>query len=122
MFKKIRFAWLALLVVAGCAGMDRGCSSCVAENMGGDWIIIQYRFDGSPMACWKLRGTSVTNEEHSDGIYWKGPTGHLVHISGWYNRVQVTNGDFDGAAKSVGVVLSDHGTTRSREEAEALDG
>jgi hypothetical protein len=29
-----------------------------------------------------------------------------VHISGWYNRVQVNNGDWNGAAAALGIDLS----------------
>lgn len=92
---KTRMKFIALLLLAGCAGIDRGCSSCVAENFSSDWVIVQYKFDGNPFNCWKLNNVSVTNEQNSDGIYWKDSlTGHLVHISGWYNRVQVENSNF----------------------------
>jgi hypothetical protein len=38
---------------------------------------------------------------------WLDPHGsHLVHISGWYNRVQVNNGDWNGAAATLGIDLS----------------
>lgn len=43
---------------------------------------------------------------HTDGIFWQSPDGHLVHISGWYNRVQVQNGDFEGAARQLGIDLA----------------
>ena len=95
----------ATLLLAGCAGTSRGCASCNAENFGADWIVVQYRMDGSPVNCWQLRSTSIVNEPHSDGIYWQTPNGHLVHVSGWYNRVQVI-GSFESAAKEVGVDLA----------------
>jgi hypothetical protein len=51
-----------------------------------------------------LEHTAIDNEENTDGIFWLDQhTKHLVHISGWYNRVQVSNGDFSGAAKSIGI-------------------
>lgn len=96
---------LPLVFLAGCASLDRGCSSCSAQSFGADWIIVQYRMDGVPMNCWKLEATSVSNEQQSDGIYWKEPSGHLVHIAGWYNRVQVQGKNFAGAAKSIGIDL-----------------
>jgi hypothetical protein len=101
------FLVLLFFSFVGCAGMDRGCASCSAESFGADWVIVQYRNDGKPIACWKLRGSSVSNETHSDGIYWKDQANHLVHISGWYNRVQVANGDYASAAASVGVNADD---------------
>ncbi len=98
------FLVLATLLLTACAGMNRGCAAYNAETFGADWVVVQYKMDGSPINCWKLRAVSVTNEEHSDGIYWKDTTtNHLVHISGWYNRVQVIGGDYDVAAKLIGV-------------------
>lgn len=93
----------ALLLLAGCASMQRDCSSCNAGTFGSDWIVLQYGFDGTPINCWRLTNTAISNEQHTDGIFWQDPSGHLVHISGWYNRVQVNNGDFAGAAKSIGI-------------------
>ena len=93
----------ALLLLAGCAGWERDCNSSVASSFGGDWIVLQYGMDGSPINCWKLKDTAISNEAHTDGIFWQDPGGHLVHISGWYNRVQVSNGDYTGAAKAIGI-------------------
>ena len=104
---------IAMLFIAGCAGMRRGCSSWYASSFGSDWIIVQYRFDGTPINCWKLEDTSVDNEGQSDGIYWKdGHSGHLVHIAGWYNRVQIANRDFKNAAELLGVDLAKCGNGR----------
>lgn len=100
-----RWAW-AFLLCTGCAAVQRDCSSCGAENFGSDWVVIQYGYDGHPINCWQLRNTAITNEDQTDGIYWQSRSGHLVHISGWYNRVQVTGGDFSGAAKQLGITLS----------------
>jgi hypothetical protein len=83
--------------------MERGCSSWGAENFGADWIVVQFDMMGKPFNCWILEGKSVTNEPASDGIYWTDVSGNLVHISGWYNRVQVNNGSWAKAAKSLGV-------------------
>lgn len=93
---------LAMLMV-GCAGVQRDCSSCAATHLGGDWIVVQYRNDGTPINCWKLTDVGITNEENSDGIFWRDPAGHLVHTSGWLNRVQVNNGDYAAAAHTIGV-------------------
>jgi len=94
---------IPFLFLFGCAGYQRGCASGIAQTFGGDWVVVQYKADGNPINCWKLENTSISNEEHSDGIYWLETSGHLVHISGWYNRVQVKGSDFDAAAKLVGV-------------------
>jgi hypothetical protein len=97
---------LFAFILTGCAGFGRSCSSWNAENFGSDWIIVQYGMDGTPINCWKLVNVSVTNETGSDGIYWKdSETSHLIHISGWYNRVQVADGRFKEAADLVGVKL-----------------
>lgn len=94
---------LLFLFLVGCAAWSRDCASCSASSFGSDWIIVQYRFDGTPINCWMLRNTAVSNEQATDGIFWQAPSGHLVHISGWYNRVQVQGGDFKGAAKQLNV-------------------
>lgn len=113
MFKKIlKSSWLkavGALALVGCAGTMRSCHGCMAEEMGADWIVVQYKTDGIPMNCWRLPGTSVANEQGSDGIHWYETSGHLVHISGWYNRVQVSHGDWAGAARTIGVDLESCG-------------
>ena len=100
------FRWLntaVFLLVAGCASTSRGCSSCMAEHFGGDWVVVQMDNDGRPYRCWELRDVSITGEG-GDGIYWKDTdSGNLVHISGHYNRVQVTGGNWDRAYKSLGL-------------------
>jgi len=95
---------LSVALLGGCAGFQRGCSSNMAGAFGSSWLVVQYRADGSAMNCWKLKDASVANEEKSDGIYWQDPKSrHLVHVSGWYNRVQVDGADFEVAAQLVGV-------------------
>lgn len=94
---------LLCLMFSSCAGFSRGCSSKVATAFGWDWLVAQYRLDGEVLRCWKLVGISIGAEEHGDGIVWKSPDGHLIHIAGWYNRVQVDHGDWAGAAASIGV-------------------
>lgn len=87
-----------LSLFIGCTGITRGCSA--------DWIVVQYDMAMTPKACWILRNSSITNESGSDGIYWLDQeSGNLVHISGWYNRVQVTRGRFEKAAQLIGVDL-----------------
>lgn len=93
------------LLLVGCAGFARDCQGCGASSFGADWIIVQYKFDGEPVNCWKLKDASVTNEHASDGIWWVGNEGHLVHVSGWYNRVQVNNSNYESAAKELGIDL-----------------
>lgn len=99
--------FMLLLSLTGCAGMARSCSSEWAENVGADWIVVQLAANGDVINCWKLQNVSITNESQSDGIYWKdNTTSHLVHISGWYNRVQVKSGRYEEAAKLLGVDLA----------------
>lgn len=96
--------YLPFLFLFGCAGYQRSCASGCATQLGADWIVVQYKTDGDPINCWKLTGSSISNEQGTDGIYWlDDQTNNLVHISGWYNRVQVERNDFDGAAKLIGV-------------------
>ena len=90
------------LMFMSCAGFSRSCSSCDAENFGADWIVVQYDCSGKVYRCWALRDTSIANEKNSDGIYWESPDGHLVHISGNYNRVQI-KGDMASAFREIGI-------------------
>ena len=99
-----RLTIILSLILSGCAGFSRSCSSDIAEGFGSDWLVVQYNFEMKPSHCWKLDDTSIANEKGSDGIYWETTKGNLVHISGWYNRVQVVNG-WEDAAKDVGVEL-----------------
>jgi hypothetical protein len=95
-----------LMVIVGCAGYQRGCSSWNAQAFGSNWVVVQYDMTLTPKCAWVLHNTSISNEDGSDGIYWlDSETGHLIHISGWYNRVQVTGNRFKQAAKLVGVDL-----------------
>lgn len=101
----MRTAWVivTVLFMTGCAMVERECSSLWASNVGADWVVVQYKADGTPIYCWQLKDVAIRNEIQSDGIMWKDRrTGHLIHLSGWYNRVQVEHGDFDGAATLIG--------------------
>ncbi len=105
---KRTLALLALMMfgITGCAGIQRDVSSYFAKNTGADWIVVQYAYDGRPINCWKLDNVAIDNEEQSDGIFWKeSHGGHLVHISGWYNRVQVSGGRYGEAADLLGIEL-----------------
>lgn len=95
--------WSLFLLLMGCAGMERECSSMSASNFGADWVITQMDTRGRPFRCWALRNTSITNERQSDGIYWQEPGGQLVHISGGYNRVQVVNSNWTAAYAELGL-------------------
>jgi hypothetical protein len=94
---------LLLLVLCSCAGLSRSCSSCWAGAAGANWIVVQMDAFGRVMRCWELHGVSIANEESSDGIYWKSGDGHLVHISGFYNRVQVEHDGWGEAFKELGM-------------------
>ena len=94
---------LLLLLLCGCAGISRKCSSCCAGAVGADWIVVQMDGFGRVMRCWELHDVSIANEESSDGIYWESADGHLVHISGFYNRVQVEHSGWDQAYREMGI-------------------
>ncbi len=112
----------ALLFLSSCAGWGRSCASCNATEFGADWVIVQYRADGSPINCWPLRGVAVANEQATDGIYWQNPSGHLIHVSGWYSRVQVMGGRFSEAATAVGVDAAQCNGGRYGAVAKPIDG
>jgi hypothetical protein len=98
----MRTTWLWM--VAGCAGMERGCSAWEARSFGADWVVVQMDTEGRPFRCWELHRVSISNEQSSDGIYWvDAQSGNLVHISGLYNSVQVINSRWDAAFAEVGL-------------------
>lgn len=97
-----RFAFAAVLLL-GCASTERECAQCGTEIHGADWLIVQLKADGEIRNCWQLHDLAVTNEPHSDGVWWVAG-GEQVHISGWYNYVQVAN--WNTAAATLGVNLA----------------
>jgi len=99
---KIIFA-LLLFLLCSCAGFSRNCSSWCADRVGADWLVVQWTASGNTVRCWELHGVSIANEENSDGIYWESVDGHLVHISGHYNRVQVKNKGWKKAYEELGI-------------------
>ena len=95
---KIRALYLSVLMLAGCAGLERGCSSMCAEEFGSDWIIVELtEAGGKPYRCWELRDVSITSEAGSDGIYWLTEVGNLIHVSGSYDYIQVEHNAWDEA-------------------------
>ncbi len=103
MMKPYRVAAIAL-VLGGCAGFQKSCASFNAENFATDWIVVQNDYTMAPKNCWRLPETSISIDQV--GIYWLDPhKSHLVHIDGWYNRVQVNRGDWASAAATLGIDL-----------------
>lgn len=97
---------LLTLTLTGCAGFNKSCAQFNAGSFGSDWIVAQYRADGTAFHCWTIRNASV-GDSQGGNIDWQDPTnGHLVHITGWENRVQVVGGDFETAARLLGVEAS----------------
>lgn len=96
---------IVTICVYAIPGCNRYATSLWFNAVGGDWIIVQISYDGTPINCWKLEDVSVTNESQSDGIAWKNSDGNMMHIAGWYNWTQVYNDNFAAAAKSLGVEL-----------------
>lgn len=100
--KHLRYLILTALLL-GCAGTARSCSATWAERAGANWVVVQYDAFGRPFRCWALQGVSIANESGSDGIYWEGPDGNLVHITNSYNRVQVSSRRWAEAYTSLGI-------------------
>lgn len=76
-----------LLTLSGCAGCNNQWSNFKAREFGTNWLIVQYNMHGEVLFYWELQGGSVTNEGHSDGIFFTTPGG-VVHLSGHYIYVQ----------------------------------
>lgn len=99
----LKVAALCLFVV-GCSSWNRSCASFGAHTLGADWLVVQFDSTGRPFNCWMIDNATVSNEEAGDGIWWLDQqSGHIIHIAGWYNRVQVTGNDYGEAAQLLGV-------------------
>lgn len=93
---------LAFLALTACDGAMRSCSSNIATSFGGDWVVVELtEAEGIPYRCWMLRDVSLSSEQGSDGIYWQAEEGHLVHVAGSYDFVQVRNGNWDAALAEI---------------------
>lgn len=86
---------VAIFVSVGPKGCSRKVASWQASSYGADWLVVQYAQDGSVIAWWELRDSSVASSEGSDGIYFTEAAGNVVHLGGHYVYVQVNNGDWD---------------------------
>lgn len=104
------------IFMVSCASIDRGCSSCWAENMGADWVVVELtEMDGTPYRCWELRNVALSSEEGSDGIYWKDTiSGNLIHVSGSYDYVQVKGDSWDAAFTQINMTRNVCTTVRNR--------
>jgi len=100
--KQVMLFVLVAFTVA-CAANQKACAQFSASSFGTDWIVVQYDMSGKPFHCWKLHDTAVDSSEGGNVDWQDRNNGHLVHLTGWENRVQVVKGDFDGAAKLIGV-------------------
>lgn len=96
--------WTFLLWLCGCAGTCQsfkvGCSNELGFN---DWLIVQYPPNGDHPNCWVVKSKPLNGEELA--TYWIDDAGHIIHINVLHNIVQVKGGDFQGAAKALGVDL-----------------
>ena len=103
MIKNLKKLFYMTALLFGCAGTQRECSAMSAEEFGANWVVVQMDMGGRPFRCWKLTDVSIANEPHSDGVWWRSREGHLVHISGNYNRVQVNGNNWRTAFSEVGL-------------------
>lgn len=109
--RRVGIVVLAVLTAA-CAGFQKDCSKMGASNFGSDWLVVQFDQTGHAFNCWKLTGAVVESSEGGN-VDWKDTTdGHLVHITGWENRVQVERGNWESAAKIVGIDAAQCGNGR----------
>lgn len=114
--KKLTLVLFAMALSASCAGTGKAISQGMASTFGADWIIVQYAQNGTPFHCWKIRDAAVDDSEGGN-INWKDREhGHLVHLTGWENRVQVVGGDYASAGRLLGVDAArcDNGVYPSR--------
>lgn len=85
---------------ASCQSFRMGCTN----EFGADWLLVQTGMDGKPIACWKLKNKPLDGA--AVDVRWIADSGHIVYLHGWHNVVQVTGGDYAGAAKELGIDLT----------------
>jgi len=115
--RHMRHLVFLLVLLGGCAYLDRGCSSCGATAFGADWVVVELTEAGAkPYRCWELKNTTITSETNSDGIYWKdSSSSNLIHVSGSYDYVQVKNGNWADAFKQLNLTRDSCTLIRSRQ-------
>lgn len=86
------------VVITGCATF--GYSS---GTYGPDSMVVQYTEDGRPSHCWKLRSTQLRVLGNGTLEWIDLSTRNTVHVTGRTSHVKVEYGNFDGAAKILGV-------------------
>lgn len=89
----------------GCAGTMRKCDMACSSEMGANWLVVQRDNAGKTVRCWKLYDVSIGDSAEVDGIYWQAVDGSIVHITGWFDRVQVES-SWDKAAALLDVDLT----------------
>jgi hypothetical protein len=97
-FEVIRVTWpygitagiflLFAAVAVGPNGIKTGCAGWQASAYGSDWIVVQYAQSGCVLSSWELKDEAIKNESGSDGIFFVGEEGDVVHLSGHYIYVQ----------------------------------
>ena len=96
--------WMLMLSLIGCAGTCQelrvGCSNEMGNT---DWLIVQYPPNGGDPVCWTLEDKALGGGELA--TFWIDDSGHIVHLNVLHNVVEVSRGDFAGAAKALGVDL-----------------
>lgn len=110
--KKVFTLILALtaLFLVACEKSCQQCNRTTTSWKGADFMVVQFDQDGKPFNCWKLQDVAIVDDDHSGGIWWTDDrSGDLVHISGWYNYIQI-GGGMTGetsvdAAKALGIDL-----------------
>ena len=84
-----------VFVFSGPSGISRSWSNYQANWGGSDWLVVQYAQDGSVIATWELHDQAMGSEQNSDGIFFTDNDGNVVHLSGHYVYVQVTDGKWE---------------------------
>jgi len=88
---------IAVVGLIGCVMFMPSCNLAFKQQMtgvtGSDWLVVQFDAYGKVVKSWELHDDFVHNEGQSDGIYFKDSDGNIVHLSGFYTYVQVSNWD-----------------------------
>jgi len=105
---------VGLALSAGCATV----AQMGVTKIGTDVMVVQYTQDGQPSHCWKLRNTTLSAYGNGSLQWVDLASTNTMHVSGRTNYTKVEFGNFEAAAKALGVDAGrcDYGVYPARDD------
>ena len=86
-----------LFLIIGPNKINRFWQNYKADAYGSDWLVVQYDMTGSPIQYWELKDKSIGSEFNSDGIFFTDNDNLVIHLSGFYNYIEIKDNNFEKA-------------------------